>query len=84
MAEVASRELRNHTRSLLDRVERGESVTITINGRPVAVLGPVAQRPRWIARDQFVRRVIEHQADPALAAELATLAADTTDELPYA
>jgi prevent-host-death family protein len=34
MSEVASRELRNTTRSLLERAA-GE-VTITVNGRPVA------------------------------------------------
>ena len=38
MGSVASRELRNRTRSLLDRVEAGESITITVDGRPVAVL----------------------------------------------
>lgn len=82
MAEIASRELRNNTRSLLDRVEGGETVTITVDGRPVAVLEPVGRRPRWIARDEFVRRVLPRQADPALAAELHALAPDTTDDLP--
>ncbi len=82
MSEVASRELRNNTRALLDRVEAGESVTITVEGRPVAVLEPLARRPRWMTRDEFVRRVQPRQADPALAAELRVLAPDTTDDLP--
>ena len=38
MADVASRDLRNNTRALLDRVEAGESITITVDGRPVATL----------------------------------------------
>jgi prevent-host-death family protein len=82
MAEVASRDLRNNTRALLDRVAAGEAITITIDGRPVAVLQPVGRRPRWIARDEFVRRVLPHQADPGLAAESTDLVPDTTDDIP--
>jgi prevent-host-death family protein len=82
MSEVASRELRNSTRSLLERVEAGEEVTITVDGRPVAVLQPVGRRPRWLGRDEFVRRVGSHQADVALRRDLAALAPDSTDDLP--
>ena len=82
MAEVASRDLRNNTRGLLNRVEAGEAITITIDGRPVAVLQPVGRRPRWLAREEFIRRVLPHQADPGLASELAKLAPDTTDDIP--
>ena len=80
--DVASRELRNNTRSVLDRVAAGESVTITVDGRPVAVLRPTGRRPRWLPRAEFVHRIVEHQADPALADELRDLATDTTDDLP--
>ena len=81
MTEVASRELRNHTRSLLDRVEAGEEVTITVDGRPVAILQPLGRRPRWLDRDEFVGRVGTRQADAALRKELAELAPDFTDDL---
>ena len=82
MTDVASRELRNNTRALLDRVEAGESVTITVDGRPVALLEPISRRPRWLPRDEFVRRVQAHQADAGLADELRDLAPDSTDDLP--
>ena len=82
MAEVASRDLRNNTRGLLNRVEAGEAITITVDGRPVAVLQPVGRRPRWLARQEVIRRVLPHQADPGLAGELAELAPDTTDDIP--
>jgi prevent-host-death family protein len=82
MSEVASRELRNNTRGVLDRVEAGETVTITVGGRPVAVLEPIPRRPRWLPREEFVRRVMPHQADAALANVLRELAPDTTDDLP--
>jgi prevent-host-death family protein len=82
MTEVASRELRNNTRSLLSRAEAGEQITITVDGRPVAQLVPIRDRPRWISRADFVNRVIADQADPGLADELADLAGESTDELP--
>jgi antitoxin (DNA-binding transcriptional repressor) of toxin-antitoxin stability system len=82
MPEVPSRELRNNTRSLLERVEAGESVTITVDGRPVAVLHRVGRRPNWLGRDEFVRRIASHQADPALRLDLAHLAPGSTDDLP--
>ena len=81
MTEVASRELRNQTRALLDRVAEGERITVTVNGRPVAELTPVAERPRWMARSRFIRDVLTHQADAALADDLASLANETTDDL---
>jgi prevent-host-death family protein len=80
MSEVASRELRNNTRALLDRVAAGETVTITIAGRPVALLLPVGRRPRWLPREEFVSRVVAHQADPELSKTLRALAPDTTDD----
>lgn len=82
MTDVASRELRNNTRQVLDRVARGELVTITVDGRPVAHLTPVAQRQRWIGRRDLVVRLAGRQADAGLRDELRDLAGDTTDDLP--
>ncbi len=82
MSEVASRELRNSTRSLLDRVAAGESLTITVDGRPVAVLGPVGRRPRWVPRAKFAATILANQADSTLAADLDDLAGEMTDDLP--
>src|SRR5438067_4105402 len=42
MAEVTIRELRNHGGDVVDRVARGEQITITRAGKPVAQLRPVA------------------------------------------
>ncbi|MCC6438725.1 MAG: type II toxin-antitoxin system Phd/YefM family antitoxin [Acidimicrobiales bacterium] len=82
MHSVASRELRNQTRSLLDRVAAGEQINITVDGRPVAVLAPIAQRTRWMTRESFIRTLVAHQADAELRLELQALAPDTTDDLP--
>ena len=82
MSEVASRELRNDTAGVLRRVREGEDVTITVNGRPVAVLTPVrAQRRRWLSRTEFLSRIGRVQADPGLRDDLAAFAGDTTDDL---
>lgn len=44
MAEVSMRDLRNHGGDVVDRVQRGEHLTVTRSGRPVAELVPV-RRP---------------------------------------
>jgi prevent-host-death family protein len=67
---------------LLDRVAAGEDITITVDGRPVAKLVPPESRQRWMPRGTFAARIIEHQADHGLSAELGVLAPDTTDDLP--
>ncbi len=81
MSDVASRELRNNTRAILARVEAGESITITVGGRPIASLEPIVRRPRSMASAEFVRRLGAAQADPGLRAELQELSPDTTDDL---
>jgi prevent-host-death family protein len=43
--EVAIRDLRNHGGEILDRVEGGEAMTVTRDGRPIAELRPLARRP---------------------------------------
>ena len=80
MGDVASRELRNDTRGVLTRVESGEEVTITVDGRPVATLRPLDQRTRWMRREEFVARFAGHQADAGLSADLAQLVPETTDD----
>lgn len=81
MGLIAARELRNDTRGVLRRVEAGEEVTITVDGRPVATLQPLRRRAQWLPRDEFVRRVLGRPADSALAEELRELNPDTTDDL---
>jgi prevent-host-death family protein len=79
---VASRDLRNDTAGVLRRVQGGERVTITQNGRPVAELVPLRRTGRsWINRGELVARLRAAQADPGHRADLAHLAGDTTDDL---
>ncbi len=43
MIEISASEARTHWSKLLARVERGQTLTITRNGQPVAVLKPLAE-----------------------------------------
>ncbi|MFN8075881.1 MAG: type II toxin-antitoxin system prevent-host-death family antitoxin [Kineosporiaceae bacterium] len=44
MSEASVRDLRNHGADVLRRVEAGEHVVITRDGRPVAELRPLARQ----------------------------------------
>jgi prevent-host-death family protein len=54
MAKVTIRDLRNHGGRVLQRVARGETVTITRDGHPVAELRPIPAPP--LAADQLLAR----------------------------
>lgn len=45
MCEVTIRDLRNHGGNVIDRVERGERLTVTRDGRQVAELRPLGRVP---------------------------------------
>jgi prevent-host-death family protein len=78
---VASRELRNDTAGVLRRAAAGEVVEVTVNGEPVAQLGPIReQRSHWTPKDVFAARLERAQADPGLREDLRALTGDT-DEL---
>ncbi|BBX04623.1 prevent-host-death family protein [Mycolicibacterium moriokaense] len=82
MFTVASRELRNDTAGVLRRVQAGEEVTITVNGRPVAVITAAeSRRRRWVSKAELVKRLETSQADPALREDLTKLAGEITGEL---
>jgi prevent-host-death family protein len=81
-AEVASRELRNDTAGVLRRVQGGEDVVVTVNGRPaVRIIRITPELPSWIDRDELLARLRLGRADAGLAGDLARLAGDTTEDL---
>lgn len=45
MADISIRELRNHGGDVVDRATRGEQITITRSGKPVAELRAVSRPP---------------------------------------
>jgi prevent-host-death family protein len=76
---IPVRELRNNVSEVLRRVEAGETLEITVNDRPVALLVPRRDRPRTVPTGTFLRTL--RQADPSLRAELASAFDETTDDL---
>ncbi len=48
MTTIPQKELRNQVGEVLRRVEAGETLTITVAGRPVAELSPV-RKNRWVS-----------------------------------
>jgi prevent-host-death family protein len=54
VSEVSIRDLRNHGGDVVDRAARGEAITITRNGKPVARLSPIAVGP--LAADVLLER----------------------------
>ena len=73
--------LQKDTAKAAEILKAGETLTITVDGRPMAVLAPVGRRRRWISSDEFASTVLAHQADPGLARELEDLAGEMTDEV---
>jgi prevent-host-death family protein len=67
MSEVGLRELRQNAIELVRRAEAGEQVTITVAGRPAAVLGPTNART-WRRWDE-IAQVFTTLTDPDWATE---------------
>lgn len=75
--EIGLRELRQNASDLVRRAEGGERLTVTVSGRPAAVLGPAADR-RW-QRWDAVAEVFARPVDDGLAADLRRITDDVVD-----
>lgn len=80
MSTVTSTELAGDVAGVLRRMEQGEDVIVTVNGRPVAKLIPLPDnRRRALPRAEFLQRLT--QADPGLRDDLDALSDATTDDV---
>jgi prevent-host-death family protein len=70
MKTIPQRVLRNQSASVLREAEAGEEFTITVDGRPVARLGPLPRR-QWVARAGYARLLRSGQPDPAFFEDVA-------------
>ena len=66
---IPQRELRNRTAEVLREVESGATVRVTVSGRPVADLVPVARRRRLLGRD-VLEQLARITPDPELRPDL--------------
>lgn len=77
MGTIAQKELRNQVGEVLRRAEAGETLTVTVAGRPVAELGPVHRR-RWVG-GAALAAIWSGEAPHDLDADLARLGAGLVD-----
>ena len=78
MSEVSIRDLRNHGGEVIDRVEHGERLTVTRDGRRVAELRPIERRPlkadvlieRWARLPRFDPDALRRDLDRAIDSRL--------------
>jgi len=70
MAVIPQRELRNNVSDVLRRAEAGERLTVTVNGRPVAELGPIHSPPRFGRPERLREIMAEAPADGSWLNEL--------------
>ena len=76
-ATVGLRELKQNPSEVVARAENGETITITVQGRPVAQLMPLAPvRRRWIPAEELFGGLDGFEPDPTLVAELDALRDD--------
>jgi prevent-host-death family protein len=59
MTTIGAFEAKTHLSALLDRVARGERITITKHGRPAAVLAPVDSFTSRRSREEVVKALRE-------------------------
>lgn len=77
--DVGIRDLRNHTAQVIDAVQAGERVVLTVHGEPIADIVPHARRARWLPGDWLAAQLEQRAADADLTAELIDLAGRTID-----
>ncbi|MEI2778071.1 MAG: type II toxin-antitoxin system prevent-host-death family antitoxin [Tetrasphaera sp.] len=82
MPTIASRDLRNHTATVLEGVSRGETYVVTVHGRAVAELSRVAsQRRPAVPKADLLALLDRQQSDPTLAEDMAWITEGTTHDL---
>lgn len=81
MTEIPLRELRNQASRVLRRVEAGERLTVTVDGRPVADLVPHEDRRRFLTRVELVSLLGSLRPTPALRDDVRRALPDTTDDV---
>jgi prevent-host-death family protein len=69
---IPHRELRNQSGSVLREAEAGQQFTVTVDGRPVAIIGPIPRR-QWVPKADYIPLLQMGGRDPAFFADIAEL-----------
>lgn len=70
MATIPQRELRNNVSQVLRRAQDGERLTVTVDGRPVAELGPLTGPSRFAVPRRLAEILNETAVDPSWREDL--------------
>lgn len=81
MKVIPLRELRNNASKVVRRVEAGERLTVTVDGRPAADLVPHTGRRRFASREELIQFFSSRRATPTLREDVRRLVPDTTDDV---
>ena len=81
LREVPVRELRNHTSDVLRRVAAGESLSVTVNGKPIADLVPHVAQRTWVPMAEILKMFAGSMLDENFDADVDTVLSDTVDDL---
>jgi prevent-host-death family protein len=79
-SSISVRDLRNTVSAVLRRVESGETLTVTVDRRPVAELVPLRRR-RAVPTSEAFAVASRHAADRGLLKEVQDMLSQTTDDL---
>lgn len=78
--DISVRELRNHTRHVMDAVTSGDRVVLTVHGRPVADIVPHQQRSERRPADRLLAD-LDEISDLASELDVASPAGDFETDL---
>lgn len=79
--EIPQRELRNDISRILKEVSQGESLRVTVKGRPVADLVPVSEGRRFLPRADVERLLREAPLDEDFKRDVDAVLGATIEEL---
>jgi prevent-host-death family protein len=78
---IPVRELRNDSAGILRQVEAGRSFLITVAGREIAALGPLAARSTFVPRSVVEGIIREASLDDRFGDDVEAVLGDRVDEL---
>ena len=78
MKTIPQRDLRNKSGDILRKAERGQEFIISVDGRPVALLGPCPKK-QWVSKAEVERVLRSGAEDPTFFEDIAALGETTID-----
>lgn len=72
MKTIPQRVLRNESGEVLWQAETGQRFRVTVDGRPVAQLGPVPRR-QWVPKAEYLHLIAQGGHDPTFFDDLAEI-----------